>query len=120
MQLLQSNYRMKTPAVRWVWIFIPCQIQLKMPPAKMASNYLTEVMDKKGNMMKIEMRADGYFNASLMCKSTNKRWDHYVENLRTKEFFDEISTVIGVPANEITQTIRGPKGGVWAHRKVLI
>ncbi|KAK9826957.1 hypothetical protein WJX74_001647 [Apatococcus lobatus] len=100
-----------------------------MSGTNMPSNYLTQVTDTKGNVLKVEMRADGYFNATKMCKSTQKRWDHYLENQRTQEFLEELSQNLSLPVQAtgpspvvqpMIHTMRGAKGGIWIHRKVAI
>lgn len=92
----------------------------------MKSNYLTQVTDKKGNVLEVEMRDDGYFNATKMCKSTKKRWDHYLENQRTEELLKDLSKGLSLPivsasmpVQAIIQTVRGPRGSIWVHPDVL-
>ncbi len=93
---------------------------------KMASNYLTQVTDKKGNVLEIEMRADGYFNATKMCKSTKKLWGHYFDTGRTREFLEELSECTKVsitPDGSETAALvvsrkGGPFKGTWVHRQV--
>ncbi len=90
----------------------------------MASNYLAEVTDKKGNKLVVEMRADGYFNASKMCQSTKKLWGNYYQVQRTRDFLHELSELVQLPitATEGQALIVSKKGGVaqgtWVHRKV--
>ena len=66
---------------------------------------------------------DGYVNATAMCKATGKLWGHYYENKATKEFLDELSSVIGIPITALVCTIRGgyPElQGTWIHPQVAI
>ena len=96
-----------------------------MPPAKMASNYLTDVMDKNGNLMKIERRADGYFNASLMCKSTKKQWVRYFDHPRTAEFLEELSSNLEIAVKScdgsalIYSKNGGSSPGTWVHPNIV-
>lgn len=96
-----------------------------MPVAKMASNYLAEVTDKKGNKLVVEMRADGYFNASKMCKSTKRLWADYRRNNRTHEFLEELAsatqlTVSGGENSLVYTKNGGTAPGTWVHRKVEV
>ena len=92
----------------------------------MASNFLTQVTDKNGNVLEIEMRADGYFNASKMCKSTKKQWNHYFDRDRAREFFEELSCSLDIPVTPSTAESPalivckkgGTSPGTWVHRKV--
>lgn len=66
---------------------------------------------------------DGYVNATAMCKAAGKLWGHYYENKATKEFLDELSSVIGIPITALVCTIQGgyPElQGTWVHPQVAI
>lgn len=90
-----------------------------MPIAKMASNYLAEVTDKKGNRLVVEMRPDGYFNATKMCQSTKKLWGNYFQNNRTHEFLEELAGTLDQPKGALIQSQKGGVSqGTWVHRKV--
>ncbi|RYE96587.1 MAG: KilA-N domain-containing protein, partial [Oxalobacteraceae bacterium] len=69
-------------------------------PNKMMSNFSKSVTDKNGNVLQIELRPDGYFNATKMCKSTNKQWGHYYSAQKTREFLDELARNTGVPVGK--------------------
>lgn len=91
--------------------------------SKMDTNYLTNVTDKKGNTLEIEMRPDGYFNASKMCKSTKRLWADYRRNNRTQEFLEELAEAtnlsVSAPENSLVYTKNGGLApGTWVHRKV--
>lgn len=77
-------------------------------------------------MLEVEMRADGYFNATKLCKKTGKRWDHYLENQRTEELLKDLSEGLSLPiasgsmpVQAIIETVRGPRGCIWVHPDVL-
>jgi len=67
----------------------------------------------------VPIRADGMINATALCKAAGKRIEHYKENLNTKAYLDELSSVAGIPVTELFLPIIGGKyPGTWVHRKV--
>src|SRR5215217_1362563 len=50
-----------------------------------------------GNLINIEIRPDGYVNATKLCQSVGKLWQHYNSNAKTKEFLVELSKVEKIP-----------------------
>ena len=58
-------------------------------------------------------------NATALCKAGGKRIEHYKENLQTKAYIEELSSVTGIPVTELFNPIIGGKyPGTWVHRKV--
>jgi hypothetical protein len=58
-------------------------------------------------------------NATSLCKADGKRIEHYKENLQTKAYIEELSSVTGIPVTELFNPIIGGKyPGTWIHRKV--
>ncbi|MGH7489607.1 MAG: KilA-N domain-containing protein, partial [bacterium] len=51
--------------------------------------------------------ADGYVNATAMCKAARKQWGHYNENDTTKAFFAALEADIGIPISELIQSVKG-------------
>lgn len=92
----------------------------------MVENVITSVTDKKGNRIDLEMRSDGFFNATKMTEQTpKKQWKHYLDLKNTKEFLEELSALLGVPYSKtpakqgmLVDITRGARGGIWIHRKV--
>lgn len=67
--------------------------------------------------------ADGYINATAMCKAAGREWKHYNENRTTKEFLAALSAEVGIPTSELTQSISGGVPGLqgtWVHPQVAI
>ncbi len=62
---------------------------------------------KFGNNFIVPIRSDGMINATSLCKAVGKRLDHYKENLQTKEYLDELSSVTGIPVSELFNPIIG-------------
>lgn len=66
---------------------------------------------------------DGYINATEMCKTAGKRLNDYTRNSGTTEFIEELSSVAGIPATELVQTIQGGPPqlqGTWVHPDVAV
>lgn len=66
---------------------------------------------------------DGYINATAMCKAVGKQLCHYMENNSTKEFLDELSSVLGIPRTGLVVMVRGGKPelqGTWVHPDVAV
>lgn len=67
--------------------------------------------------------ADGYINATALCKASGKLIGHYFELASTKAFLTELSTDIGIPISALTQVVKGglPEyQGTWVHPQVAI
>jgi hypothetical protein len=67
--------------------------------------------------------ADGYVNATAMCKASEKQMKHYLENKTTRDFLAELSRVVGIPTTDlviVTQGGRPELQGTWVHPKVAI
>ncbi|QUT04857.1 KilA-N domain-containing protein [Sphingobium phenoxybenzoativorans] len=66
---------------------------------------------------------DGYINATAMCKAAGKKWNDYFRIGTTKAFLAELSTVAGIPATALVQSIQGGSPelqGTWIHPQVAI
>lgn len=67
--------------------------------------------------------ADGYINATAMCKVVGKEWSGYARNPSTKEFLDELAAVLQISRTELVHTIQGGTPtlqGTWVHPQVAI
>ena len=67
--------------------------------------------------------ADGYINATAMCKAASKQWGHYYGNGGTKAFLAELERSIGNPMNPVVQSVvTGPNEhrGTWVHPQVAV
>lgn len=66
---------------------------------------------------------DGYINATAICKASEKRMSHYLENSNTKDFLSALSSKTGIPTSILVQSIRGGDvrfQGTWVHPQVAI
>lgn len=57
--------------------------------------------DDTGNAIDIEIRHDGYVNATKLCQAMGKLWKHYNSNAKTKEFLTELSKVEKIPVTDL-------------------
>lgn len=65
--------------------------------------------------------ADGYINATAMCKAAGKQWGHYWEKESAQAFIDELSADIGQPISILVQSVKGGViQGTWIHPQVAI
>lgn len=70
-----------------------------------------------------QRKADGYINATAMCKVAGKLWGHYRENAQTKAFLGALASDIGIPISAIVQSIKGGDPslqGTWVHPQVAV
>lgn len=66
---------------------------------------------------------DGYINATELCKKAGKQWADYRQIANTQEFFEELSSVSGIPLTDLMQTIQGedpPLQEIWVHPQVAV
>ncbi len=82
------------------------------------------LIHREANGFVIDQRsADGYINATDMCKAAGKKISHYLENRATTEFIAELSSDAGIPASNLVHTIKGGEPslqGTWVHPQVAI
>jgi hypothetical protein len=72
----------------------------------------------------IEQRvADGYINATAMCKAAGRQFNDYVRLSLTGRFLEELSSETGIPVSGLVQSIKGgspDRQGTWVHPQVAI
>jgi len=67
--------------------------------------------------------ADGYINATAMCKAAGKNFADYSRTGPTKAFLAELSSAMGIPITELVQSLSGGHPelqGTWVHPQVSI
>lgn len=67
--------------------------------------------------------ADGYINATAMCRAAGKQFKHYNENRTTREFLGALAGEVGIPTTKLVQSISGGDArlqGTWVHPHVAI
>lgn len=70
------------------------------------------------NNTPISRRADGYVNATAMCKANGKQWKHFRENDSTESYLWALSESAGIPTDRLVQSRPGAGGGTWVHPDV--
>ncbi len=84
---------------------------------------LSLINHKVENSVIDQRAADGYINATAMCKAAGKLFGHYNETVSTKAFLAELSSDIGITISELVQVIKGGEPhlqGTWVHPQVAI
>jgi hypothetical protein len=98
-----------------------CGEPLALPPAQPAP---TQIEAREWNGHAIQRRqADGYVNATAMCRAGGRRWNHYVTNDRTTEYLRALSGSAGIPADLLVTSIgTGPNHlrGTWVHPRLAV
>jgi len=67
--------------------------------------------------------ADGYINATAMCKAAGRPWSRYWEGQTAKAFAAELSSALGIPIAELIQSLVGGNPelqGTWVHPQIAI
>lgn len=73
-----------------------------------------------------QRQADGYVNATAMCKANGKLWKNYHQNDRTQAYIAALAGVAGIPAtgnDGVVQTAKGGRPeiqGTWIHPRLAI
>ena len=82
---------------------------------------LDSMVDEHGRRLKIEMRkSDGFFNATLMCQSADKRWGNYNDSNIARTYQRRLADITGIPVESLVVSNPGRNGGTWVHRKVAL
>lgn len=72
----------------------------------------------------IARRADGFVNATAMCKANSKRWNNYFETDRASSYIETLSSVTGIPVTGFGGLVQTRQGGsdqgTWIHPRVAI
>lgn len=79
---------------------------------------------KQWNDKTIRFReSDQYGSLTDMAKATGKKVAHWLENKSTHEYLESLSSVIGIPTDQLVDSIQGgipDEQGTWAERKVCL
>ena len=60
--------------------------------------------DETGNAIDIEIRPDGYVNATKLCQAMGKEWKHYYQPAKTKEYLQALSNYEKIPVEKVQAT----------------
>ena len=98
-----------------------CGEPLALPPAQPAP---AQIEAREWNGHAIQRRqADGYVNATAMCKANGKHLPHYSANGRTTEYLQALSGSVGIPTDLLKVSIgTGPNHlrGTWIHPRLAV
>lgn len=66
--------------------------------------------------------ADGYVNATAMCRANAKRWKDYRESERCQLYLTALEAVAGISGHALIQSRTGGRGGggTWVHPQVAV
>jgi hypothetical protein len=86
--------------------------------------YSLILIHREANGSVIDQRsADGYINATALCKAAGKLWADYRRNLSTAAFLDALAADMGIPISELVYSMKGGDAsmqGTWIHPQVAI
>ena len=80
------------------------------------------VRDLDGHPLHIR-EADGYVNATELCKAAGKKWYDYRRSEDATAFLAELSSITGIPVIDLVQSRQGSReagGGTWVHPDVAV
>jgi len=98
-----------------------CGEPLALPPAQPAQSQI-EAREWNGHAIQ-RRQADGYVNATAMCKANAKHLPHYLTNARTSEYLRALSGSVGIPTDHLKVSIgTGPNHlrGTWVHPRLAV
>jgi hypothetical protein len=64
--------------------------------------------------------ADGFVNATAMCKANGRTWAKYRESERCQSYLDALSKMSGIRTFDLIESRRGRSGGTWIHPSLAI
>ena len=65
-----------------------------------------------------QRQADGYVNATELCKAARKKWADYWRLGTTAEFVQALAESTGIPVDSLIESQSGRGGGTWVHPRV--
>jgi len=64
--------------------------------------------------------ADGYVNATAMCKANGKQWSKYRESDRCQTYLDALAETSEIRMFDLIESRQGQGGGTWVHPQVAV
>ena len=89
----------------------------------MSQSIIPTVIRHDYNGFEVLQRADGFWNATAMCRATGKRWNDYWGVGPTQEFLKALSAITATTVIALVQSKPGRPdlgGGTWVHQRVAI
>lgn len=84
-------------------------------------NFIARSAD--GTTLILQRVADGYINATALCKATNKLFADYVRLSGTTAYFSALEADMGIPISELVQVRKGgnpQEQGTWVHPQIAV
>jgi len=82
---------------------------------------MSDLISRSWNGTAIPRRvADGYINATAMCKANGKRWAKYRESDRCQTYLDALAETSEIRTFDLIESRQGQGGGTWVHPQVAI
>ncbi|VTS08497.1 KilA-N domain-containing protein [Tuwongella immobilis] len=83
---------------------------------------MTAMMQREIIGSVVEIREDGFINATQLCKAAGKLFAHYMSSGPTKQFLAALESDIGKPISALIEVRKGGSGpqGTWVHPRVAI
>ena len=67
-----------------------------------------------------QRQADGYINATELCKAAGKQWGDYARLGTTIDFIQALSESTGIPVDSLVESQSGRGGGTWVHPDLAV
>ena len=64
--------------------------------------------------------ADGFVNATAMCKANGKEWSKYRESDRCQTYLDALAETSEIRMFDLIESRQGQGGGTWVHPQVAV
>ncbi len=64
--------------------------------------------------------ADGYVNATAMCRANGKQWSKYRESDRCQTYLDALAETSEIRMFDLIESRQGQGGGTWVHPQVAV
>lgn len=87
--------------------------------ASHAVKFADSFVDPSGKKLWVEVREDGYFNATRMCSSAGKSWGAYYRNDKNKANLKVCMRRLAKPESEVIEINKTNNIGdrsTWVHR----
>lgn len=67
-----------------------------------------------------QRQADGYVNATELCKAAGKQWADYWRLAGSQEFIQALVDSTGIPSDTLVEMRSGRGGGTWVHPHIAV
>jgi KilA-N domain len=78
----------------------------------------SDIIVREFNNVSISQRADGYLDATAMCRANGRRWVDYARAAGTEPFINALSETVGISHRLLIEAKEGRNGGTYVHPQV--